>query len=313
MTDKKLFLLDGHALVYRAHYAFINRPLINSKKVDTGAITGFLRTLWDLIQNQKPSHIAVAFDPKSTFRHDMYPEYKANRDAQPEAISIAMPYIRKIVEGFKIPIVEVPNYEADDVIGTLAKQAEKEGYTVYMVTPDKDYGQLVSENIFMYKPSRQGNGIDIVGVKEILEQWELDKPEQVIDILGLMGHAAADPKADIRLSIRKGREFSVHTQQLLYGPETRHRCLKAQRINLIGTQGNRSPRAAAAGLDLLAVTENRSRPTAAGGDEHRRSKPETDLDQLHFNFPLRWHSPLQPDASSVQPRQRLPHPVASSL
>ena len=190
MTDKKLFLLDGHALVYRAHYAFINRPLINSKKVDTGAITGFLRTLWDLIQNQKPSHIAVAFDPKSTFRHDMYPEYKANRDAQPEAISIAMPYIRKIVEGFKIPIVEVPNYEADDVIGTLAKQAEKEGYTVYMVTPDKDYGQLVSENIFMYKPSRQGNGIDIVGVKEILEQWELDKPEQVIDILGLMGDSS---------------------------------------------------------------------------------------------------------------------------
>lgn len=187
MSNKKLFLLDGHALVYRAHFAFITRPLINSKGINTSAITGFMRTLWDLIQNQKPTHIAVAFDPKTTFRHEYFPEYKANRDAQPEDISIAMPWIRKILEAMKIPILFVDNYEADDVIGTIAKKAEKQGFQVYMVTPDKDYGQLVSENIFMYKPSRQGNGIEILGVKEILEQWEISEVSQVIDSLGLIG------------------------------------------------------------------------------------------------------------------------------
>ena len=185
---KKLFLLDGHALVYRAHYAFINRPLINSKGVNTSAITGFVRSLWDILQKQKPTHIAVAFDPPgNTFRHDDYPEYKANRDAQPEDITTAFPYIRKIVEAFNIPIIEVPGYEADDTIGTIAKQAEKEDFTVYMVTPDKDYAQLVSEKIFMYKPARMGNGIDILGVPEVLAKWDIENVLQVIDILGLQG------------------------------------------------------------------------------------------------------------------------------
>ncbi len=187
MSAKKLFLLDGHALVYRAHFAFIQRPLINSKGINTSAISGFLTTLMDLINNQKPTHIAVAFDPKTTFRHEFFPEYKANRDAQPEDISIAMPWIKKILEGMNIPIMFLENYEADDVIGTIAKQAEKEGFTVYMVTPDKDYGQLVSENIFMYKPSRQGNGVEILGVKEILETWEVERVDQVVDSLGLIG------------------------------------------------------------------------------------------------------------------------------
>jgi DNA polymerase-1 len=188
MEKKKLFLLDGHALVYRAHFAFISRPLINSKGVNTGAITGFVRTLWDLMSNQKPSHIAVAFDPKGgTFRNEIYPEYKANRDAQPEDISIAIPIIKTILEGFKIPIIMVDNFEADDVIGTIAKQAEKEGFTVYMVTPDKDYGQLVSDNIYMYKPSRSGNGVEILGEKEILELWDVERVDQVIDMLGLQG------------------------------------------------------------------------------------------------------------------------------
>lgn len=188
MAEKKLFLLDGNALVYRAHFAFITRPLINSKGINTSAITGFVRTLWDLLTNQKPTHIAVAFDPSGgTFRHDFYPEYKANREETPEDIRIAFPYIRQIVEAFNIPIVEVPNYEADDTIGTLAKQAEKEGYQVYMVTPDKDYAQLVSDNVFMYKPSRQGNGIDILGEKEIKEKWDIDDVLKVIDVLGLQG------------------------------------------------------------------------------------------------------------------------------
>lgn len=191
MSAKKLFLLDGHALVYRAHFAFINRPLINSKGVNTSAMTGFTRTLWDLMQTQEPSHIAVAFDPSGpTFRHEIYEEYKANREEQPDDIRIALPYIKKIVEGFNIPIVMLDGYEADDVIGTLSKQAEKEGFKVYMVTPDKDYAQLVSDNIFMYKPSRKGNGVEILGVSEILAQWDINSPDQVIDMLALQGDSS---------------------------------------------------------------------------------------------------------------------------
>ena len=188
MKEKKLFLLDGHALVYRAHYAFISRPLINSKGMNTGAITGFTRTLWDLMRSQNPSHIAVSFDLKGpTFRHEMFPEYKANREAQPEDITAAFPYIRRIIEGFNIPIIEKEGYEADDVIGTIAKQAEKEGFTVFMVTPDKDFGQLVSKNIFMYKPSRSGTGVEILGEQEICEKWDIERVDQVIDVLSLQG------------------------------------------------------------------------------------------------------------------------------
>ncbi len=187
---KKLFLLDGHALVYRAHYAFIGRPLINSKGLNTSAISGFTRTLWDIINNEKPSHIAVAFDLHGpTFRHEEFPAYKANREAQPEDISIALPYIEEIVKAFNIPIVTAESYEADDVIGTLAKQAAGEGFDVFMVTPDKDYGQLVEDHIFMYKPSRQGNGVDVLGPKQIVESWGLKRVDQVIDLLGLMGDA----------------------------------------------------------------------------------------------------------------------------
>jgi len=187
-TDKRLFLLDGHALVYRAHFAFINRPLINSKGVNTSAMHGFTRTLWDLMKNQQPTHLAVVFDPDGpTFRHELAPDYKANREEQPEDIGIAFPYVHQILQAFKIPIIIVPNFEADDVIGTLSKQAARQGYEVYMVTPDKDYGQLVEEKIYMYKPSRMGNGIEILGVKEINEKWGIERPEQVIDMLGLMG------------------------------------------------------------------------------------------------------------------------------
>jgi len=186
--EKKLFLIDGHALVFRAHYAFINRPLINSKGINTSAITGFTRTLWDLLKTQKPTHIAICFDPPGkTFRHEEYEPYKANRDATPEDIVTALPYIHEIVDGFNIPVFTVKGYEADDIIGTLAKKAEKKGYTTYMVTPDKDFAQLVSDNIFMYKPSRQGNGIDILGVAEILEKWDIENVDQVRDVLGLQG------------------------------------------------------------------------------------------------------------------------------
>lgn len=188
MSEKKLFLLDGHALVYRAHYAFINRPLINSKGINTSAITGFTRFLWDILKNEQPTHLAVAFDPSGpVFRNEMFDAYKANREAQPQDISIALPYIESIVRGFNIPIIMVQNYEADDVIGTIAKQSEKEGFKVYMVTPDKDYAQLVSPNIFLYKPSRQGNGVEILGEEEVKASWNISRVEQVIDVLALQG------------------------------------------------------------------------------------------------------------------------------
>jgi len=190
MPEKKLYLLDGHALVYRAHFAFITKPLINSQGLNTSAISGFTRTLWDLLKHERPTHIAVAFDPPdNVFRHEWYPAYKANREEQPDDIKIAFPYIREILKAFRIPILTVNGFEADDVIGTIAKKAEKSGYTVYMVTPDKDYAQLVSDQIFMYKPSRQGNGVEILGVPEVLESWDIQRVDQVVDVLGLQGDA----------------------------------------------------------------------------------------------------------------------------
>jgi DNA polymerase I len=187
---KKLFLLDGHALVYRAHYAFITRPLMNSKGWNVSCVSGFTRTLLDVLKKEKPTHLAVAFDlPTPTFRHIMFEPYKANRDSQPEDISFGIPHIKRILRGMNIPIVTLDGYEADDVIGTLAKQAEKEGFQVYMMTPDKDYGQLVSENIFMYKPAKSGNDAEVWGVKEVIENWQIQNVDQVIDMLGMQGDA----------------------------------------------------------------------------------------------------------------------------
>ena len=186
-----LYLLDGHALVYQYHFAFRDRPLVNSKGVNTSAIVGFTRMLWDLLQHANPSHIAVVFDPSGpTFRSEMYTAYKANREEQPEDIAIALPKIREIVEAMNIPVKIVPEYEADDVIGTLAKQAEAEGYDVFMVTPDKDYGQLVSDHVFQYRPSRMGSGVTVLRKQDILDKWDIERPEQVIDVLALMGDAS---------------------------------------------------------------------------------------------------------------------------
>jgi DNA polymerase-1 len=189
--QKRLFLLDAYALIFRGYYAFIKNPRINSKGMDTSAIMGFMNSLMDVIKREKPDHLAVAFDNGgSQLRNEIFPEYKANRDATPEAIKIAVPYIQSLLKAMHIPIIEVKGYEADDLIGTIAKQAEKENYKVFMVTPDKDFAQLVSENIFMYKPARMGNGIEIWGVPEVLEKFQIERPEQVIDFLGMMGDAA---------------------------------------------------------------------------------------------------------------------------
>lgn len=187
---KKVFLLDAMALVFRAYYALIRNPRLTTKGKNTNAQFGFTNTLTDLINNQKPSHMAVCFDTAApTERHTDFEEYKANRQDAPEDILSALPDIKKIIDGFNIPILEVDGYEADDVIGTLCKQAERAGFEVFMVTPDKDYGQLVSENIKIYKPGYQGGEVEIMGPKEVCEKWCIQSVDQVIDILGLMGDA----------------------------------------------------------------------------------------------------------------------------
>ena len=192
MADqKRLFLLDAYALIFRGYYALIKNPRINSKGMDTSAIMGFMNSLFDVIKREKPDHLAVCFDKGgSVERTEMYEDYKANRDETPDAIRIAIPYIQDILKAMHIPSVVLEGWEADDIIGTLSKQAEKEDYKVFMVTPDKDFGQLVSENIFMYRPARMGNGIEIWGIPEVQKRFGVERPEQVIDYLGMMGDAS---------------------------------------------------------------------------------------------------------------------------
>jgi DNA polymerase-1 len=190
MTDKKLFLLDGMALIYRAFFAFSQNPRITSYGLNTSAIYGFANTIIELLQKEKPTHIAVVFDTSApTQRHIEYEAYKANRQEMPEDLSRSVPYIERMIKAFNIPVITYDGYEADDIIGTLAKKAEQQGYTTYMMTPDKDFGQLVSERIFIYKPARMGNGAEVLGVPEILKRWEIKRIDQVVDILGLMGDA----------------------------------------------------------------------------------------------------------------------------
>ena len=188
--EKKLFLLDAYALIFRAYYAFIRTPRINSKGLNTGAMFGFTNTLLDILNNEKPTHIAVVFDaPEQTLREIDYEAYKANRSETPEDIKLAVPYIKKIVEAFNIPMLIAPGYEADDIIGTLEKKAEKEGFYTYMMTPDKDYGQLVSDKTFIYKPGYQGGKAEILGEAEVCAKFNIQNVSQVIDLLGLMGDA----------------------------------------------------------------------------------------------------------------------------
>jgi len=188
--SKKLFLLDGMALIYRAHFALSKSPRFTTNGLNTSAVFGFANTLLDLIKKENPTHIAVVFDTAApTERHTDYVEYKAHREAMPEDLSTAIPYVFQLIEGFNIPVITKDGYEADDIIGTLAKKAEKEGFDVYCMTPDKDFAQLVSEHIFIYKPARMGNDVEIMGVPEVLKKWEIEHVHQVIDILGLWGDA----------------------------------------------------------------------------------------------------------------------------
>jgi len=189
--SQTLYLLDAMALVYRAHFALANRPIYNSKGVNTSALFGFTQFLIDILTRQKPSHIAVVFDTAApTQRHIDFPAYKAQREAMPEDLAAALPEVKRMVRAFQVPLLELDGYEADDIIGTLAKQAEAAGFTTHMVTPDKDFGQLVGPRTLLYKPSRMGDAVEILGVEEVKARWGIERPEQVIDMLGLMGDAS---------------------------------------------------------------------------------------------------------------------------
>jgi DNA polymerase-1 len=190
MSQKKLFLLDGMALIYRAFFAFSQNPRITSYGLNTNAMFGFVNTLLDVINKQKPTHIAVVFDTSApTERHEVYEAYKAHREQMPEDLSKSIPYIFKIIEAFNIPVITLDGYEADDIIGTIALRDGSPDCQVYMMTPDKDFGQLVNENVFIFKPARMGNDYEIMGVNEVLKKWEVEHIHQVIDILAIWGDA----------------------------------------------------------------------------------------------------------------------------
>jgi DNA polymerase-1 len=190
-ADKKLFLIDGMALVYRAHFAFGKNPIINSRGLNTSALFGFTATLLDIIKAHQPTHLAVAWDtPAPTQRHTEFPEYKAQREAMPDDLVTALPHLRRLVAAFNIPLLAMDGFEADDIIGTLARRAAGENFTTFMVTPDKDFGQLVTENIFIIKLARGGDAPETLGVPEILQRWGIGHPAQVVDVLALMGDAS---------------------------------------------------------------------------------------------------------------------------
>lgn len=274
--QKRLFLLDAYALIFRGYYAFIKNPIVNSKGLDTSAIMGFTNSLFDVIRRERPDHLAVCFDKGgSTERTEMFTDYKANRDATPEPIMAAIPYIQDILRAMHIPVVVLEGCEADDVIGTLAKQAEKEDYKVFMVTPDKDFAQLVSENIFMYRPARMGNGIEILGIPEVKEKFGVERPEQVIDFLGMMGDSSDNipglPGVGEKTAKKFLKEFGS-IENLLANTHTLKGKMK-ERLEEFGEQGLLSKKLATIKCDCDVRFDAR---------DYELSKPDTDKVQEIF-------------------------------
>ncbi|MEM7038130.1 MAG: DNA polymerase, partial [Bacteroidota bacterium] len=243
MADKKLFLLDALALIYRAHFAFIKNPRINSKGMNTSAVFGFLNSLMQLIEKERATHLAVAYDLSGpTFRHIEYPEYKANREEMPEDIRAAIPMTKKLLNALNIPILEMAGFEADDVIGTIAGKAEKAGYKVYMVTPDKDYAQLVTENVFLYKPARLGNGIEIYNPAKVVEKFGVG-PDRIIDFLGLKGDKVDNipgiPRVGDKTAVALITEFGTVEEIVERAEEITKKSIKAS-VKEFGQQGIQS-------------------------------------------------------------------------
>ena len=197
--EKRLFLIDGHALIFKMYYAFLRRPMINSKGADMSILFGFTKYILELIEKENPSHLAIAFDPPvKTFRHEMFPEYKGTRAETPQLVIDSLEPLIQLCKALKIPVLMVPGFEADDVIGSMAKKSEKQGYKVYMVTPDKDYGQLISDNIIQYKPGKGGADAELVDKETICSKYGISRPEQVIDMLTICGDTSDSSRCQRR-------------------------------------------------------------------------------------------------------------------
>ena len=251
--DKKLFLLDAFALIYRAHFAFSKNPRINSKGLNTGVMFGFTNVLLEIINKQKPTHIGVAFDVSGpTFRHEKFPAYKAHREETPENIKVGVPIVKDIVRAFNIPVLELQGYEADDIIGTFAKKASKEGFEVFMMTPDKDYAQLVEEHVYLYKPAFMGNGVDILGVPEVLAKWDIARIDQVRDFLGLQGDAVDNipgiPGIGAKTAVKLLKEYDTVENLVAHSHELKGK--QKENVENFGTQGILSKELATINIDV---------------------------------------------------------------
>ncbi len=259
--EKKLFLLDAMALIFRAHFAFSKNPRINSKGLNTGVVLGFTNSLIEIINKEKPTHIGVAFDmPGPTFRHKMFEEYKAHREEAPEDIKIGIPIVRELVECFNIPVIGMSGYEADDIIGTLAKKASKNGFEVFMMTPDKDYAQLVEEHIYLYKPAYMGNAVDILGVDEVLKKFDIAGVDQVRDILGLQGDASDNipgiPGIGAKTAVKLLKEFG--SVENLVANSDKLKGKQKENVENFGQQGVLSKELATIVLDVPVEFDEKS-------------------------------------------------------
>jgi DNA polymerase-1 len=278
---KKLFLLDAYALIYRAHFAFSKNPRISSKGINTSVPFGFTNTLLEVLQKQKPTHIGVAFDTAAaTFRDEIFEAYKAHRQEMPEDIRSGVPKVKEIIRGFNIPIVELDGYEADDIIGTMATQAAKQGFTVYMMTPDKDFGQLVKENVFLYKPAYMGNSVDILGIKEVCEKWDIQNVSQVVEILGLQGDSSDNipgiPGVGPKTAAELIKQYGTIENTIAHVGELKGK-LK-ERVEQFGEQAVLSKKLATIILDVpIEFSEEKLRYT---GPDTERLKPI--LEDLEF-------------------------------
>ncbi len=305
MEEKKLFLLDAYALIYRAYYAMMHSRRITSKGLNTSAVFGFVNTLEDVLKKENPTHIAVCFDPPGghTFRHELYPEYKAQRDKQPEDITLAVPYIKEILAAYRIPVVEMEGYEADDVIGTLSRKAEDAGFTTYMMTPDKDYGQLVTDRVFMYRPALKGKDFEIRGPQQVCERYGIESPRQVIDMLALEGDASDNvpgcPGVGEKTAAKLIREFGsveglLSNVDKLKGAQKAKVEANAEQImfsKLLVTIKTDVP------LDVDVDEEFRRRPI----DEERLRKVYTELEFKSFLAKLNAEAKLADNAKAAAP------------
>ncbi len=302
---KKLFLLDAMALIYRVYFAFSKNPRINSKGLNTSAVLGFANTLFDILKNENPTHIGVAIDTIApTVRHEAFADYKAQREKMPEDLAASIPYVKKLIDAFNIPLLFVDGYEADDVIGTLAKKAEQNDFITYMMTPDKDFGQLVTDKIYMYKPARMGNKAEVLGIKEICEKFEIERPEQVIDILGLWGDASDNIPGIPGIGEKRAKELiqQFGSVENVINNADKLKGKMRENVENFGQQGLQSKQLATIILDVPIEFEEEKLLRKGPNEKKLREL----LDELEFrNFAKRFFTDLSLNKNDDAPQANL--------